>query len=85
MLQIEEKPEAVQAPRPDVDRGLSLLFSFVGAIVVMVGGVVVMGAVEQPWILIPGFAVLLLATATVFAAIMRLLADDGEDATADAR
>jgi hypothetical protein len=80
MLQIEETPRPATA-----DRGLGLLLSFVGALVVMVADVVIMGAVEQSWILIPGFAVLLLTTAIVFVGIMRLLADDGEDATPDAR
>jgi hypothetical protein len=62
---------------PDTDRGLGLLFSFVGALSVMVADVVVIGAVAESWILIPGFAVLLLMAAIVFAGIMRLLADGG--------
>lgn len=84
-------PKATRPQRPrrpasaDTDRGLSLLFSFVGAASIMVADVVVMGAVEQSWVLIPGFAVLLLTTAIVFVGIMRLLADDGKDTTPDAR
>jgi len=68
-------------PRPapaDRDRGLGLLYSFVGAATIMVGDVVVVGAVEQSWVLIPGFAVLLAMTLIVFRGIMRLLADGGE-------
>jgi hypothetical protein len=83
----------VRAPRPtdsraapsDPDRGIGLLLSFTGALSVMVADVLVIGAVEQSWILIPGFAVLLLATAIVFRRIMRLLADGGGEATRDAR
>jgi hypothetical protein len=57
------------------DRGISLLLAFTGATTVMVGDVVVVGAVGQSWILIPGVLVLLSMAAIVFAAIMRLLAD----------
>ena len=93
MLLIEETHQPAAAvqphpsgatPLPDSDRGLGLLFSFVGALSVMVADVLVIGAVEESWILVPGFAVLLLVTAIVFVAIMRLLADDGEGAP-DAR
>jgi hypothetical protein len=44
----------------------------------MVGDVLVIGAVEESWVLIPGFLVLLLMTVIVFDRIMRLLADSGE-------
>jgi hypothetical protein len=77
-----------EKPPPDVpgpDRGLSLLFAFTGALAVMVADVLVIGAVGESWILIPGFAVLLLMTAIVFTMIMRLLADSGEKANPDAR
>ena len=70
---------------PDRDRGVPLLITFVGALAVMVADVVVIGAVEESWILIPGFAVLVLMTVIVFMVIMRLLADSGEKATRDAR
>src|SRR4051812_37174727 len=70
---------------PDSDRGLSLLMSFVGALAVMVGDVVVIGAVEESWVLIPGFAVLVLMAGIVFTVIMRLLADSDENASPDAR
>ncbi len=62
----------------DRDRGMGLLLSFVGALSVMVADVVVIGAVDDSWILIPGVAVLLLMAAVVFGSIMRLLADGGE-------
>jgi hypothetical protein len=66
--------------QPDPDRGLSLLMSFVGAVAVMVADVVVIGAVAESWILIPGFAVLAAMTVIVFSVIMRLLGDSGEKA-----
>jgi hypothetical protein len=68
----------------DPDGGIGLLMAFFGAICVMVADVALIGAVEQSWILIPGFAVLLLMTAIVFVAIMRLLADGAEDTAHDA-
>jgi hypothetical protein len=77
-----ERP--ARARKPDPDRGLGLLMSFVGALSVMVAVVLLVGAVEEPWILIPGFVVLLVMTAVVFAEIMHLLAD-GEDRAHDAR
>jgi hypothetical protein len=57
--------------------------SFVGALSVMVADVVLIGAVAESWILIPGFVVLLVMTAIVFAEIMSLLAD-GEGTAPDA-
>jgi hypothetical protein len=78
-------PKDSRPPLPETDRGLGLLLSFAGALVVMVADVVVLNAVGRSWILIPGFAVLLLMTAIVFVVIMRLLADDGEDRPPDAR
>jgi hypothetical protein len=74
-------PIRVQKSRtepPDADRGLSLLLTFVGALAVMVADVLVIGAVEESWVLIPGFIVLVLLTLIVFSVIMRLLADSGE-------
>jgi hypothetical protein len=71
------------APR-DPDRGLSLLGSFVGALAIMVGDVVVIGAVGESWILIPGGVVMVLMTLIVFAVIIRLLADTGENGAPDA-
>jgi hypothetical protein len=79
------RPEEPRAALPGRDRGLGLLMAFTGAVSVMVADVVLVGAVAQSWILIPGFAVLLLMTAIVFAEIMRLLADGGEEAVRDAR
>jgi hypothetical protein len=81
-----ERPHAqVDGPTRDPDRGLGLLMAFVGALAVMVADVVLIGTVEESWILIPGYAVLLLVTAIVFAEIMHLLADGGEDTADDAR
>jgi hypothetical protein len=78
-------PKPARAARPDPDRGLSLLFSFVGAVAVMVGDVLVIDAVDESWILVPGFVVLVLMTVIVFSVIMHLLADSGEGTTRDAR
>src|SRR3954452_6264796 len=74
-------PDTARGP----DRGIGLLLSFTGALSVMVADVVLIGAVDRSWILIPGFAVLLVMAVIVFAAIMRLLADNGEDTSPDAR
>jgi hypothetical protein len=65
-------------PRDDVDRGTGLLLRFLAGISVMVADVLVVGAVDRSWVLIPAFAVLLITTVVVFAGIMRLLADGAE-------
>jgi hypothetical protein len=78
-------PTESRSTPPDADRGSSLLLTFTGAVAVMVADVVVIGAVEESWILIPGFIVLVLVTVIVFTVTMRLLADSGEKATPDAR
>jgi hypothetical protein len=80
---LESRAAAPEAPREagaseNVDRGIGLLLRFLGGISVMVGDVVVVGAIDRSWVLIPAFAVLLLTTAVVFAGIMRLLADGAE-------
>jgi hypothetical protein len=67
---------ASEEPR-DRDRGLSLLYVFTGATVIMVGDVVLAAAIGHMWILVPVMGVHLLMTVAVFVAIMRLLADDG--------
>jgi hypothetical protein len=79
------QPEKPAPDVPDPDRGPSLLLTFTGALAVMVADVVVIGAVEESWVLIPGFIVLVLVTVIVFIVTMRLLADSGEKATPDAR
>jgi hypothetical protein len=65
--------------QPLPDRGVGLLLRFTGGISVMVADVVVVGAVDRSWVLIPGFAVLLITTAVIFTAIMRLLQDGAEE------
>src|SRR3954447_26408144 len=73
-------PAAPEAPASeDADRGIGLLLRFTGGISVMVADVVVVGAVDRFWVLIPGFAVLLITTAVIFTAIMRLLQDGAEE------
>ena len=94
----EPRPEAPGAPplaptvasdspegAPGPDRGIGLLLSFTGALSIMVADVVLIGAVDRSWILIPGFAVLLLMAAIVFRGIMSLLADGGEATPRDDR
>ena len=72
-------------PRPSAqafeyaDRGIGLLLRFTGGISVMVADVVVIGAVGRFWVLIPGFAVLLITAAVIFTGIMRLLQDGAEE------
>ena len=62
-------------PPLDRDRGLALLGWFVTATVVMVGVVLVTGAVGQMWILVPGIGLHLLMTFFVLHAIVRLMTD----------
>ncbi|HKO29258.1 MAG TPA: hypothetical protein VJU80_17495, partial [Solirubrobacteraceae bacterium] len=76
--------ESVDGAR-DPDRGIGLLLSFTGALLVMVVDVVLIGAVARSWVLIPGFALLLVMAAIVFRSIMRLLADGAEVTPRDAR
>ena len=65
-------------PRLDADRGISLLMSFVGALVVIVADIIAIAAVGSGWILIPGVALFWVMSAIVFRRIMRLLADSGD-------
>ena len=73
-------PSRARASR---DRGMSLLYVFTGATVIMVGDVVLAGSVGHMWILVPVMAIHLLMTFGVFAAIMHLLADEGEGEVPD--
>lgn len=63
----------------DRDRGLSLLYLFIAATAVMVGCVLLAGAVDSWWILIVTTALLGVTTFAVFAGIVRLMADEGID------
>jgi hypothetical protein len=69
------RPSPSRVDRPDRDRGIGLLLRFAAGVAVMVGAVLVVGAVRRTWILIPAMVVLFVITAIVFAAIMRLLAE----------
>ena len=69
------------APAPIADRSSGLLLLPLVAILVMLGDVIVVGAVGQLWILIPAIAVDLVVVFTLTVAIWRLLGDDGEDIT----
>jgi hypothetical protein len=62
-------------PPLDRDRGLVLLGWFLFATVVMVGVVLVAGAVGEMWILVPGIGIHLLMTFFVLHAIVRLMSD----------
>jgi hypothetical protein len=84
-LRVAPSAPSADPEEREPDRGLPLLLSFVGALAVIVADVVVIGAVDESWILIPGFVVLLLMTVIVFTMIMRLLADSGEKAAGDER
>jgi hypothetical protein len=58
------------------DVGLSLLLSFLAAVLLMVGAVVAIGIVDRSWILVPVMVVDLAVTFCVLAAIAHLLRDD---------
>src|SRR3954454_4815598 len=71
---------APAAPEPlGPDRGLGLLYRFVGATALVVAVVFIVAAVGQLWILIPAMAVHLFVTYLVLDDIARLLRD-GDDA-----
>jgi hypothetical protein len=61
------------------DRSSGVLLLPLGAVLVMVADVIVVGAVGRLWILIPAIAFDLLVILTLTVAILRLLGDDGED------
>jgi hypothetical protein len=63
------------------DRSSGVLLLPLGAVLVMVADVIVVGAVGRLWILIPAIAVDLLVILTLTVAIWRLLGDAGEDVT----
>ena len=65
-------------PALPADRGMSLLMSFVGALVVIVADVIAIAAVGSGWILIPGVALFLAMAMIVLMRIMRLLSDSGD-------
>jgi len=61
------------------DRFSGVLLLPLGAVLVMVADVIVVGAVGRLWILIPAIAFDLLVILTLTVAILRLLGDDGGD------
>jgi hypothetical protein len=63
------------------DRSSGVLLLPLGAVIVMVADVIVVGAVGRLWILLPAIAIDLLVSLTLTVAILRLLGDDGEDVT----
>jgi hypothetical protein len=73
------RPRRPPARASDRDRGLSLLYLFTAAMAVMVGAVLLAGAVDSWWILVLAAVLLGVTTFAVFAGIMRLLADEGGD------
>lgn len=67
------------APTPlGPDRGLGLLYRFVGATALVVAALLVVNAVGRSWVLAPAIALHLVLTYVVIAAIARLL-KDGDD------
>ena len=66
-------------PPPSVDHSPGVLLLPLLAVLVMVGDVIVVGAVGRLWILIPAIAVDLLVILTLTVAIWRLLANDGDE------
>ena len=57
--------------------GDSLLLVFFGAALVMVVAIVLVGTVDQWWVLVPVMAVDLVVTFAVIAALVQMLGDDG--------
>ncbi|HXD59114.1 MAG TPA: hypothetical protein VN606_14400 [Thermoleophilaceae bacterium] len=72
----------VPAPRPAQDQrtmdGLGPLWTFLVAALAIVGAVVLAGAVDRWWILVPVMCVFFSCTFGVLASIMRLLRDSGD-------
>lgn len=61
--------------RSEWDRGLELLLAFLGATVIMVVAVALVGAVDAWWVLVPVMLVHLIVTFGVIATIVHLLGD----------
>ena len=67
------------APAPDRDRGTTLLFTFVAALLTMVGLICLVAIVDRTWFLILAMAIDLAITVGVLAMLFRLADDeDGE-------
>ena len=75
-------PPLVSEPRPEQDQrpidGLGPLWMFLVASLAIVGAVVLAGAVDRWWILVPVMCIFLVSTFGVLASIMRLLRDSGD-------
>ena len=63
--------------RPTAPGASEILFVFVAAILVMVGAVTVVSAVNRWWVLVPVILVAVLTALGVLATITHLLSDDG--------
>jgi hypothetical protein len=74
---VTPSPSAVEPLGPD--RGLGLLYWFVIATAIMVGGFIAAGAVGKMWILVPGMAAHLSMTFLVLSAIVRLMARGNDE------
>ncbi|HWK26472.1 MAG TPA: hypothetical protein VNS09_07920 [Solirubrobacter sp.] len=61
------------------DRGSIALMMFLGAVLLVVIAVVVVGAVDRWWVLAPVMFIDFGATASVLRMIGRLLSDDGDE------
>lgn len=77
-----ERPPAPSESRPAQDDrridGLGPLWMYLVASLAIVGAVVLAGAVDRWWILVPVMCVFFLSTFGVLASIMRLLRDSGD-------
>jgi predicted small integral membrane protein len=72
---VRPSPRTRLSPR---DRGSELLLAFLGATVIMVVAVVLVGAVDQWWALAPVMLVHLVVTFAVIGTIVHMLGGDGE-------
>jgi hypothetical protein len=73
------RPSPAETSAPLPDRGVRFLFVFVAAMLIMVAGVTLVGAVGQWWILAPVMLVDFIVTFVVLALVVELLGDGSGD------
>ena len=71
------RPSPAETTAPRTDRGIRFLLVFVAAMLIMVAGVTLVGAVGQWWVLVPVMLVDLILTYIVLALIVELLGEGG--------
>lgn len=69
------RPSPAETSAPLVDRGIRVLLVFVAAMLIMVAGVTLVGAVGQWWVLVPVMLVNFILTFIVLALIVELLGE----------